>query len=231
MTKLTKIFLNVFLLLLGFRIQLTSYGNIRIPKNLGFKTSLQFIFMKFESDELDVLQRLSLNNKKVLEIGGGIGYLANCINKKNTVSEYVIIEALQENISIIGSQQYASKADVIHAAVVSEDYNEKIVRFGRKRRIFGSGLAATEDSCELEVPAIKLSSLDVGKFDVIIVDIEGAEDNIIPELCKYSSPYIVFEYHREKSKKTLGEIFQQCPGRHLNHWSGCTFILTKEKSC
>ena len=100
--------------------------------------------------------------------------------------------------------------------------------------MFGSGILradsgqADELGQTVEVPALRVSNIDIEKFNVILVDVEGAEDLLLPEILPRLRGHLIFEFHPDKCALTLGELIPTAYFKKMQYVSGSTFIISVE---
>ena len=115
--------------------------------------------------------------------------------------------------------------------MVSSDDSEKNLFFRERERVFGSGFYSegqisldSDKFSEVQKKSIDKILSFKNDYDLILVDVEGYEDKLLPEICNLSNAKIIFEFHQDKCDLNLSEIFQLCPEYKFNHYSESTFI-------
>jgi FkbM family methyltransferase len=137
----------------------------------------------------------------VLELGGGVGYLSAVCAGITDPSKIVTVEAnprlievIRQNLDING----ASRATLRHAAVVGEGFDAQPILFRVGKAFWGSSIAGIDDRKGdlIEVPTIPLTTLlKQHKPDVVIMDIEGAEQFLFDTPWPKHVAQVVMEIH------------------------------------
>lgn len=213
----------------------TYFGaKIVVPNGLDWRSRWQIYSGKYELPEITALQILGKPQESFLEIGGGAGIISAIIAETLTPSRHEIYEALDENVSRINQQNFRLSPNIFHSAVVSNDFHSPTIKFFKKKRVFGSGILragsgqADELGQTVEVPALRVSNIDIEKFNVILVDVEGAEDLLLPEILPRLRGHLIFEFHPNKCALTLGELIPASYFKKMQYVSGSTFIISVE---
>lgn len=204
---------------------------ILVPRGLDWRTRWQIYARKYEIPEIDAIFSQASKGNKFLEIGGGAGIISAIISQQMQPKEHLVYEALQENFDRINEQPLSDATTVMHSAVVPSNFKEQEVVFFRKARIFGSGIFSSSvggDSSEgwkVSVPAQRVSDIAIEGFDVILVDVEGAEGEIIPEILSRARGKVIFEFHPDKCELSLGELIPADFFARTQYLSGSTFLI------
>lgn len=216
-----------------FRIKnITYYGaDISIPTGIDWKTKLQIYTRRYERAEIEAIMKHWNNSSTLLEIGGGAGILANVIDTNLNPEKHIIYEPIESNFNYIKKQKLLITTEVNNLAVVSSDSSTDSLKFRIRERVFGSGFFSdginSIDTDEfIEVPTINLNEVINQNFDVILMDVEGYEEVLLPELASLTKSIIIFEYHHDKCQIKLSELFKACPDYTFTHFQDCTFIGT-----
>lgn len=226
-----KLALYLVQFLIGKR-RIKYYGSkILVPSQLDWKTRLQIYSRRYERAEIDAIMKFWQDADSLLEIGGGAGILASVIDIKCKPKRHLIYEAIDTNFARIKSQTLLSSSVVQNFAVVSSSSNQKTLKFRKRERIFGSGFLPEDSDSEdtdsfIEVPTIGIDEVLKEKFDVILMDIEGYEEVLLPELIKLTKATVIFEFHSDKCKLALSALFKLCDGYTFSHFRDCTFVGT-----
>lgn len=211
----------------------TYFGTkIVVPKGLDWRSRWQIYSGKYELPEITALQLLGKPRENFLEIGGGAGIISAIISETLTPNRHEIYEALDENVRRINQQRFKCTPKIFHSAVVSNDFQAPTINFFKKKRVFGSGILrkdigqSDEFGRSVEVPALQVSEIDIEKFHVILVDVEGAEDLLLPEILPRLRGHLIFEFHPDKCVLSLGELVPAEYFRKMQYVSGSTFIIS-----
>ena len=230
--------MKILIVVIRFLLHIHSFSyygtKIVVPRGLDWRSRWQIHSGKYEVPEITALQLLGKPRQNFLEIGGGAGIISTIISNTLTPERHEIYEALDENVHRINQQKFRGIPRIVQSAVVPSDYQELKIKFFKKRRIFGSGILRTKkgssgsDGYQIEVPAIKLCDIDIEDFDVILVDVEGAEDLLLPELLPRLRGHLIFEFHPDKCTVPFGELVPQDYFKKLQYISGSTFVISAD---
>lgn len=156
---------------------------------------------RYEWNERDAIERHVKPGDKVLDIGAGAGYISiiagRAAGPENVISvegNPVMMEALRNNLDENGAQA----TQVLHGAVVADNFDEDTVLFAARDAFWSSSIANEKTNPDkiVEVPALKLSALlDEHQPTIVSMDVEGGE----LELCQQPWPacvrMVVMEIH------------------------------------
>lgn len=140
----------------------------------------------YERKECDAVMRVVREGDRVLELGGGLGYMSTLLSVKKKIEKVVTYEANPTLIPYIQSVHEANgvtNVDLRNALLSPEDGDP--VKFYIRKNFLGSSmdLDADPDSItdivEIEKHAIT-PVLDDLKPNVLVCDIEGAEAMLLP---------------------------------------------------
>ena len=231
---LRKIITNIISILefLSRRRFLNYYQTrIKIPSGLDLKTELQFYFRKYEDDEISCILDFFQNSKNIIEIGGGCGVLSAVLDNHLELDSHVVYEAIDINYKRVLSQPIGSNTHVLNYAVISDNEKESELKFRKRNRIFGSGFKKDRQADDIldeyiSVPTIRASKAIANDTDLIVMDVEGYESELLPNIALLSNANIVFEYHADKCSVTLGELVILCPTHCIQHYRHSTFFAT-----
>ncbi|KUF11428.1 FkbM family methyltransferase [Pseudoponticoccus marisrubri] len=140
----------------------------------------------YERKECDAVMRVVTAGDRVLELGGGIGYMSTLLSVKKQVAQVVTYEANPALIPYIREVHGANGVDNVdlrNALLAPEDGPP--VPFHLRRNFLASSmdLAADPDSVTETVPVMRHA---IGPVladlapDVLVCDIEGAEAELLP---------------------------------------------------
>lgn len=229
MKLILKLFFQFFQFIFGIK-NISYYGaSIFVPPGIDWKTKLQIYTRRYERAEIDAIMKYWNHSSSILEIGGGAGILANVIDTNLSPTKHLIYEPIESNFNCIKKQKLLTTTEVHNFAVVSSESNTSSLKFRIRERVFGSGFFSDGvDSIDtdefIEVPTIKVNEVINQNFDVILMDVEGYEEVLLPELASLTKSTIIFEYHRDKCQIKLSELFNACPNYTFTHFQDCTFI-------
>jgi FkbM family methyltransferase len=160
----------------------------------------------YEQADIDLAFAYVEEGDVVMEIGAGIG-VTGCALAKASKKPVILVEAnphlwhhIERNFEINGQQ-----VNLIKAAAVSNEYTHPTVPFNISPNYWWSSLAPMDSAKTFEASAISLTNLvDQHKPSVLVIDIEGAEEFVIPTSLNPSVKKVFVEIHTPSlgSKKT-----------------------------
>lgn len=158
---------------------------------------------QYEAKETNAALRVVRPGDRVLELGAGIGYMSTLVAVKRQVESVHAFEANPHLIPYIQQVHAANgleNAQAIHGILGPE---EGEVDFYVRPNILASSLSPLEE--EVDPPAIKVpvhaaaQVLRKVKPTVLICDIEGAEEELIPQLDLSGLRAAIVELHPQWS--------------------------------
>ncbi|WP_289040484.1 FkbM family methyltransferase [uncultured Aliiroseovarius sp.] len=156
----------------------------------------------YEWKEVNGLKRHLKEGDRVLELGGGAGYIALQAARIVTPGNVATIEANAEMVQTIGKNLALNGAEevrLLHGAVVPDDFVGDSVEFDIKPAFWSSGLADGERkgaARRTSVPAHKLRDvLDAFQPDLVIMDVEGAEKDLARQNWPDMVKMVIMEIH------------------------------------
>lgn len=160
-----------------------------IPKHPAITKGMVRISLKedkYERKEAEAALKVVRRDDTVLEIGGGIGYMSTLIPTKKPIKEMHTYEANPALIPFIREMHHVNKVDnvTVHNKLLAARKTKPVDFYVRKNFLASSmdnsidpdDIIATEQ-VEVENINTMLKSL---KPDVLICDIEGAEEHLLP---------------------------------------------------
>ncbi len=231
MFRILRLIFNIFQFFLPIK-RISYFGtSIVVPGGLDWRTRAQIFLRRYEKPEIESILKICDDSTSILEIGGGCGILAAVVDKNISPKRHDIYEPIKLNIERIKSQDLLTTTSIFENAVVSSDDSEKNLFFRERERVFGSGFYSegqisldSDKFSEVQKKSIDKILSFKNDYDLILVDVEGYEDKLLPEICNLSNAKIIFEFHQDKCDLNLSEIFQLCPEYKFNHYSESTFI-------
>ncbi len=156
----------------------------------------------FERSEAEVITRLVHPGAAVLELGGGLGFVAATLCKATKVARYTIVEADPDLVPQIGvalARNGAADVDVRWGLVTADP---AALAAGTQRFALPENLLANsvflvdQGNREIDVPAVSLPALLAElNPDVIVADVEGAELGLFDGADLSSVRVLVVELH------------------------------------
>lgn len=186
---------------------------LKIPKGIRPVDYNIYYNNKYEKNEFKLISEYLNPNSSVLELGGGIGYISNVINKilKNK-NNHIVLEGneLLINYLEVNKKLNNSYFQIVNGILSNKELNTFFV----SETFVSSGLHNKSDNSKMtSVKGFNLQVIHENfkiNFDTLIMDIEGAEYEILLEnkILK-SFKNIFFELHPKiLSKSQQDEIYQ-----------------------
>lgn len=140
----------------------------------------------YERKECDAVSRVVHEGDRVLELGGGIGYMSTLLSVRRKVARVVSYEANPALISYIASVHAANEVtnvEVRNALLTAE--GGAPVDFHVRRNFLGSSMDREADPESItetvQIDQHRLSDvLEEVQPEVLVCDIEGAEADLLP---------------------------------------------------
>ena len=139
----------------------------------------------YEAHEAQAAAKRVRTGNRVLELGGGVGYIASICAGLTDPKNVVTVEANPDMLPVIRAnldRNGYQDVTLIHGAVAGLDETKNPIDFERKKT-FWAGRLAGEDSnpdAVVQVPHLSLKALlNQYRPHVVIMDIEGAELDIL----------------------------------------------------
>lgn len=155
----------------------------------------------YERKECDAVMRVVRPGDKVLELGGGIGYMSTLLSARKKVSRVVSYEANPALIPYIRSMHAANGVTNVDLrnALLSPEPGDPVPFYVRKNFLASSmDREADPDTVVEEVPIMQHAIGPViaqERPDVLVCDIEGAEAHLLPAGDWSSLRVAVIELH------------------------------------
>ncbi len=143
----------------------------------------QILMENYERSEFAILKATLSKSDKVLEIGGGVGFvavLAARIVGEDRVTVYeandAIIASAKQTLALNGIS-----VDIRNTAIVPDSYQDISVKFHIHKDFWASSLASTD--CDVRVVEVNAAPLSEAIAELsptfLIIDVEGAEVDIL----------------------------------------------------
>ena len=156
---------------------------------------------KYEASEARAARMRVKKDHRVMELGGGVGYISSICAQITDPANIVTVEANPNTLNVIRNNldlNGASAAKLIHAAVVSNTQDFETVAFRVGNVFWGSSIAQTDSATDkiVEVPTIGLFDLFESHCPhVVIMDIEGAEEHLFDQKWPRFIRQVILEIH------------------------------------
>ncbi len=156
----------------------------------------------YEIPELRILGQTLESEDRVLEIGGGVGFVSTYVARKCGDANITVVEANPDLIPLIEENHRLNGVGprIINAAATPDDRATETFHVAEN---FWSSSTTATGTRKINVPAINTNSL-LAECDptYLIVDIEGAESEIIPTLNLRNVRKLLIELHPQFSSMT-----------------------------
>ena len=207
--RLYSYYLRVYYIILGLYfdfIQKTYKTNglsFEVPKSLTTRiTRGYFAEGKIEVDEQYLVKKHVAPQATVLELGANLGVVSSVVNRMLTNPEnQVVVEANPTIIPYLEANKKNNHCAFHIENCIVSDQKETLFFFGNS--ISSGGIINKNDSGKqqaIKVKGVTLADLQEKHhltFDTLVMDIEGAEYNLLKEIEPYLPQFqlIIFEQH------------------------------------
>lgn len=200
--------------------------------NLDNKVARKVLTGSYEQDELKLAEDIDFN-QSVVELGGGVGYIACIIDDKLPKKyQHIVLEPNSQVTEVLrhNKQLNDSKFDIVEKAY---SYRNEEVELEIEGVFWGGRTSLKKNKGSVrKVEAVSLgeifSEFEIGDF-ILVSDIEGAEYDLIDhEFEKFSKAYsIMVELH--DSDKKINSAVQKitAEGYELKNSSNDVFLFGK----
>lgn len=198
----------------GVEIYRLSGVELRIPSRvLSPRMRIAFSSGKYEALEARYLSRILKDGDRLLELGGGVGFISALAGKTKRIDACCVVEANPELCSIIEETHRINglTVDVRNGAAFAEFGVEKETSFYLRDNFWGSSLSSTGGfRAEVKIPKLDFQHLiDTFKPSIIICDIEGGEVDLFPGIDLSTVDRVYFELHKSMTgQKAIGRLFR-----------------------
>ncbi|NIZ14365.1 FkbM family methyltransferase [Phaeobacter sp. HF9A] len=166
---------------------------------------------------------------RVLELGGGVGYISSICAQITDPANILTLEANPNTLEVIRHNldlNGATEAQLVHGAVVGPDFEEQTLLFRAAPAFWGSAVAemgAAEEDL-VEVPAIRLTDLFARhRPHVVILDVEGAEQYLFSRRWPRHVRQVIMELHPAKYDNSAIQTMVDCMSKSgLTYDPGCS---------
>ncbi|SEW00511.1 methyltransferase, FkbM family [Aliiroseovarius sediminilitoris] len=156
----------------------------------------------YEWKEVNGLKRHLKKGDRVLDLGGGAGYIAIQAARIAGAGNVATVEASAEMVQAIGRNlvlNHAEAVRVLHGAVVPDDFSGGSVEFDVKPAFWSSAIAVGPRkgaAQRIKVPALRLSDLlHAFEPNLVIMDVEGAERDLARQDWPLMVQLVIMEIH------------------------------------
>ena len=175
---------------------------MRFPKDQGIiqgKVRRLLRNNEYEAKETEAALRVVREGDRVIELGGGIGYMSTLVATKRNVASVHVFEANPNLIPYIRAVHAANGVSTAHVTNAILGPRKGSVDFYVRDPMLGSSLQKIDG--ETDPPSVKVDVLNAGQTfrdirpNILICDIEGAEADLIPRLDLTGLRAAVIETH------------------------------------
>lgn len=179
--------------------QVSTLDGVRLATGLDTPKLVRSLIFKrnYERDEAKLLRSAVQSGDQVLEIGAGIGFiglLAARLAGQGRVTSYEANPAMQKVIETNCALNPVTPD--LRMRAVTRDGRPLV--FHQAENILSSSIVARSDvnTTEVKVKADAIGKvLDEISPDVVVVDVEGAEADLLPEVIDRAIPRLLVEFH------------------------------------
>ena len=159
---------------------------------------------KYEQKEARAVRACVSGGSRVLELGGGVGFISSVSAQLTDAANILLVEANPELIPIIKANLALNNADEVevrHGAVVGEAAKGEVVSFQIGHAFWGSSLGGNDTPSKkvVEVPTLSIFELmEAHQPDVVIMDIEGGEADLFERVWPAHVNHVIMELHPKR---------------------------------
>lgn len=195
--------------------------NIRLPlSNRIISPGMEWTLAKgrYEWGEARMSARVLKPGESVLELGAGIGFVSSYIRLNTDAGQITCIEANPDLVPYIEGVHRLngiSNAAVVNGVAQVADYPASIPFYCRKDFWASSMEPAVDYERAVEVPVLNFTNLlATARPDVLVMDIEGAELDLLEADTLPHVRAIVLEVHKDVyGRRGLDRLFERA--KHL----------------
>jgi len=178
----------------------------------------------YEASEARAARMRVKKGHRVLELGGGVGYISSVCAQITDPVNIVTVEANPNTLDIIRHNldlNGASQTTLIHGAVVGDNFDGDTLLFRVGKVFWGSSVAEANSPSEslVEVPVLHFAHLlATHRPHVVILDIEGAEKYLFDQPWPDFVRHVIMELHPKKYSSSTVKRMVDCMSK-----SGLTY--------
>ena len=183
----------------------------------------------YEVSEARAARMRVKSGHRVLELGGGVGYISSICAQITDPENIVTVEAnpnmldvIRHNLDLNG----AKATELLHGAVVGDAMDTDTLLFRVGKVFWGSSIADQDTPLTdvVEVPALRLSDLlKEHRPHIVIIDVEGAEEHLFDRQWPGFVRQVIMELHPKKyTADTIKRIFDCMSKSGLTYDPGCS---------
>lgn len=192
------------------------YENIRVPLGNSLVTDeILDTFLKgvYEQPEILALSGLMRPNDRFLELGAGMGLVSGVAAKRHPKASFISYEANPALVPVISALHECNGIGnvALRSAIVAPTNHGLTRRFRLHRHFTESSLTATSaDEGFVDVPVHDpVTVMNEVQPDILLCDIEGGEEELIPLLPMNGLRAAIIELHPHLvSREGMGRVFR-----------------------
>jgi FkbM family methyltransferase len=153
------------------------------PQAMSERTILAIRRGGYERHEAKLLRNLLQPGDRVLELGGGVGFISSLAAQLIPAGHILTVEANPQLIPVIRKAHAlnAAKVEIVHAAVAGNTRGDT-VKFYLRKDFWASSMSPEppDYTAAVDVPVVAIGTLiERCKPTVVVADIEGGEADLI----------------------------------------------------
>ena len=171
---------------------------------------------KYEGQEAAAARMRLREGTRVLELGAGIGYIATLCARVAGPANVTTVEANPAMLPVIRAnldRNGAGAVTLLHGAVTGRRDDGDAIAFDGARTFWAGHIADEESASDrlVEVPALGLDALlDMARPQLVIMDIEGAEEHLFDAPWPDYVRSVIMELHPGRYPDTVIQRIVDC---------------------
>lgn len=180
---------------------------------------------RFERHERVLAQQLLHPNDRVLDLGAGTGAISVTAARVVGPEKLISVEANPHMLPVLRrnlARNLPALPDIRAGAIVGEDHHGETLDFWLADAFWsGSNVIERSEAQRIEVPALRFAPIAAAhKTSALIMDIEGAELEVLGEDLPESLRLIIVELHPMiYGDEILAQVLDGMSDRGWRHWS------------
>lgn len=153
-----------------------------------------FLFKTYEMNDVSLIKKHLLKNEKVLNIGGGIGFIATLIYKI-TEEKVTIVEVDERILNFLKNnlRRNQVKYEIIEKPLALS--NEISFSINNKKNYISNTTFPIKSLDSQKANTKVVDSSFFNNFDVLVIDAEGYEEYLLSNLSVINFDKIIIEFH------------------------------------
>ncbi|MGJ8547226.1 MAG: FkbM family methyltransferase [Sulfitobacter sp.] len=197
------------------------------PSLLNPRLSQKITARAYEASEARAARMRLRPNHRVLELGGGVGYISSICAQITDPANVTTVEANPNTLPVIRHNldlNGAKSATLLHGAVTGTA--QPPLQFSVGKVFCGSAIAAKDapQAGRITVPALCIwDLLSAHRPHVVIIDIEGAEADLFARPWPSHVRHVIMEIHPKKYPASAIKNIVDCMSQSgLTYDPGCS---------